>query len=342
VDKLRCGVIGVGGMGANHAAFIEESEIGELVALCDVDKKILKEAAEKFNVEKTYTDFRSMVKDSSLDVVSVCTPHNLHASISIEAMKAKKHVLTEKPIATNLKDAEEMIKTAEENKVQLGVSEEHRYSGAVQLAKKWVEEGRLGKIYLCLCTERFGTWKPRDWGWRGKKEMIGGGSFIDQGHHAVDVLRYIMGDPYECCAYMTRPTEILEGEDVTLAIYKHSSGAISQVHAGWAPGPTQFEMSIYGLKGTIFANGIKASGVVSLFGPLPEKRGFSASMQQPIEIVGKAWRWSKHLAVKKFLNAVIKDEPFEYSGEEGKKNLAAILAAYESVEKGRSIKIRYD
>ena len=345
MDKIRCGVIGIGAMGKNHALFIKESGIGELVSLCDIDTNVLRRAAERFQVEKTYTDFHEMFKDPSLDMVSICLPHYLHSPVSIEAMKAGKHVLTEKPIAISLREAEKMIETAKENNVKLGVAEEHRYAGQIQMAKKWIREGKIGRLYLCSCTERFGGWKPRPWGWRSKKEMIGGGSFIDQGHHAVDLIRYLMGDPYECCAYMARPTEVLEGEEITLAVYKHAENAISQVHAGWAPGPTQFTMSIYGLKGTIMVENVRASGSALLFGPSKknsEQR--EASTNQPIEkveVVGK-WKYTwKYVAIEKFLNAIVKDEPFEYSGEEGKKNLAAVLAAYESSKRGVSVKIRY-
>jgi len=346
MDKIRCGVIGVGAMGKNHALFIKESRIGELTSLCDINRQVLKRAAEQFQVEKVYTDFHEMLNDSSLDMVSICLPHYLHFPVGIEAIKAGKHVLTEKPIAINLKEADEMIETAKEKNVKLGVAEEHRYSGQIQLAKKWIREGRIGKLYLCSCTERFGGWNPRPWGWRSKKDLIGGGSFIDQGHHAVDLIRYVMGDPYECCAYMTRPTGILEGEEVTLAIYKHPGGAISQVHAGWTPGPTRFTMSIYGLTGTIVAKHMRASGTISLFAPSKEKSNKKAtSVNQPLEKIEIAGKWKhtwKYVVIEKFLDAIVKDEPFEYSGEEGKRNLAAILAAYESSKKGISVKIKYD
>jgi len=346
VDKIRCGVIGLGAMGRNHAMFIKESQIGELTSLCDVDRHALRKAAERFQVEKTYTDFHEMLKDPSLDMISLCLPHYLHSPVGIEALKAGKHVLTEKPIAINLKEADKMIEAAKENDVKLGVAEEHRYAGQIQLAKKWIGEGRIGKPYLCSCTERFGGWEPRSWGWRSKSELIGGGSFIDQGHHAVDIIRYVMGDPYECCAYMVRPTGALEGEEITLAIYKHAGGAISQVHAGWAPGPARFTLSIYGLKGTIMADRIRASGSVLLFAPLRKnsnRQGTSANQPiEKVEVAGK-WRYTwKYVAIEKFLNAILKDARFEYSGEEGKKNLAAILAAYESSRRGVSIKIKYD
>jgi len=174
MDKIRCGVIGVGAMGRNHALFIKESQTGELVSLCDIDRNVLKRAAERFQVEKIYTDFHEMLKDTSFDMVSICLPHYLHSSVAVEAMKTGKHVLTEKPIAINLKEADKMIETAKEKNVKLGVAEEHRYSGQIQLAKKWIREGKIGKVYLCSCTERFGGWKLRQWGWRSKKELIGG------------------------------------------------------------------------------------------------------------------------------------------------------------------------
>jgi len=331
MDKIRCGVIGVGGMGAIHAEIIKDSKFGELVALCDIDQQTLKRRAKQFQVEKIYTDYKEMIKDPLLDMVSICLPHYLHGPVGIEAMKAGKHVLTEKPLATSLEEADKMIRASEENNVQLAVSEEHRYACQIQLAKRWIEEGKLGKLYLCSCIERFGRWDPKEWGWRSKKKMIGGGSYIDQGHHAVDLMRYIMGDPIECSAYMARPTRTLEGEEITLAIYKHPNGAISHIHAGWAPGPVQFKISIYGLKGTIISSDdIRRPGTVSFFSSQSEVRREDCSGPPP-----------KYIAVENFLKAIAKNEPFEYSGREGKKNLAAILAAYESVEKGISVKIKY-
>lgn len=95
----------------------------------------------------------------------------------------------------------------------------------------------------------------------------------------------------------------LEGEDITLAIYEHPEEAISQVHAGWAPGPTQFMISIYGLEGTVFVEGIRDHGVVSLCGPSPE------GSSQPIEKVDRVWRWGTEIAVERFTEAIAEDRP---------------------------------
>jgi predicted dehydrogenase len=336
---MQCGIIGLGGMGEMHASIIKDSGLVELVALCDTNRQVLRKMAKQFEVESIYTDFHEIVANPSLDMVIICLPHYLHAPVALAALRAGKHVLTEKPIAISMEEADKMIETARQNNVKLGVSEEHRYGGHVQIAKKWIKEGKLGDLYLCSCTERFDSEieQPAPQGWRNKKEMMGGGSYIDQGHHVVDLMRYIMGDPFECCAYMTRPTQMLEGEDLTLAIYRHSGGAISQVHVGWAPGITQSIMSIFGLKGTIIIDCPHSRyGFVSLFNPTTD------DVPKPIERVEKDWGWATQKAIEKFIKAIEKDESPEYSGEEGKKNLAAILAAYRSAEKGISVKINYD
>ena len=78
MDKIRCGVIGVGSMGAIHAKIIKDSKFGELVALCDINQQTLKQRAKQFQIEKIYTDYKEMINDSSLDMISICLPHYLH------------------------------------------------------------------------------------------------------------------------------------------------------------------------------------------------------------------------------------------------------------------------
>lgn len=141
--KLNSAVIGVGKMGRNHARVY--SEISNLVAVCDLDEKVGDEIANKYNC-KYYKDYKTMLKENKIDVVSIAVQTHLHKKIAMDVIDLGVDLLIEKPIATTVKDALEIIKAAEGKKVKLTVGHIERFNPAVVKLKEIIKNKELGEI----------------------------------------------------------------------------------------------------------------------------------------------------------------------------------------------------
>ncbi|MBQ6715192.1 MAG: Gfo/Idh/MocA family oxidoreductase, partial [Clostridia bacterium] len=146
-DILRVGIIGLGGISRVHIANLLKMENAKIVAVCDINEDRLSAAVEKTGAEG-YADWHELVKRNDIDIVHILTPHYLHAPMSIEALKAGKHVLTEKPMATTLDDAKKMIETAESAKGTLNVIFQNRYNASSVAIRNMIENGELGS-FIC-------------------------------------------------------------------------------------------------------------------------------------------------------------------------------------------------
>src|ERR1039457_6735355 len=144
MDKKRCAVIGIGGIGVWHGQMMKDTGRMDLVAVCDSNAAMKDKAKEKFPETKFYTSYRDMFKREKLDLVGVVTPHNLHAPISIAALNAGINAIVEKPMATRYEDCVAMIKAAKKNKRFVTVFHNRRLDGWFLTAKSVINAGYLG------------------------------------------------------------------------------------------------------------------------------------------------------------------------------------------------------
>src|SRR5271169_3558217 len=150
-DRLRFGVIGAGGIGLEHLSSLSTCPRATAVAIAENNPARAKEATERFKIPRSYTDYRELLEQADIDAVTVALPNYLHAPVAIEALKARKHVLLEKPMAMNAKEASKIIDTAMKMKRTLMVGQNFRFTRAVQMAKMLIQRGDLGDIYHARC-----------------------------------------------------------------------------------------------------------------------------------------------------------------------------------------------
>ncbi|NGQ96523.1 Gfo/Idh/MocA family oxidoreductase [Brevibacillus sp. SYP-B805] len=175
-----------------------------LQVICGRDKAGVREAAEKFGFASWETDWREVIRRDDVDLIDVGTPNNSHAEIVLEAVRAGKHVICEKPLAMNLAEAVKMWRAAEESNVIHMISHNYRFAPAIQFAKKLIAEGRLGKIYHIRASYL------QDWimdpafplVWRLRKEVTGSGALGDIASHILDLARFLVGEISEVCGMM--------------------------------------------------------------------------------------------------------------------------------------------
>ncbi|MCG8500382.1 MAG: Gfo/Idh/MocA family oxidoreductase [Firmicutes bacterium] len=230
MNKYRVGIVGCGNIFPMHAFPVNRLDNAEVVAVCDVKEDRAKKQAEKFNCH-AYLDYKEMIDKAELDVVHICTPHYMHAPVAIYAAKAKKHILTEKPMSIKLEDAEAMIEAAKENGVTLGVIFQNRYNPGSVLIKETLTAGALGKI---LSGRALVAWDRSDEyysksDWKGTWDKEGGGVVIDQAIHTLDLMRWFVDSEIEHidANIGNRSHERVEVEDVAEGIIRYKNGVIT-------------------------------------------------------------------------------------------------------------------
>ena len=194
--EVRIGIIGCGGIAnAKHMPSLAKLENVKMVAFCDIVKEKAEAAAKKFGTEDAavYTDYKELLRDESIEVVHVLTPNKEHSFISIDAMRAGKHVMCEKPMAKTAAEAREMVKVAKETGKKLTIGYQNRQTQAAIYAKKYIESGAMGEIYYAnsYALRRRGT---PNWGVFLNEEEQGGGPIIDIATHSLDVTLYLMNN----------------------------------------------------------------------------------------------------------------------------------------------------
>src|SRR3954470_2569330 len=146
-DRLRCAVIGTGGIGLDHLISLASCPRAASVAIAESHPHRAKEASERFRISRSYSDYRELLDQPDIDAVTIATPNHLHAPVAIAALQARKHVLLEKPMATASKDAIKIIETAKKMKRVVMVAQNFRFNRHTQLAKMTIERGTLGEVY---------------------------------------------------------------------------------------------------------------------------------------------------------------------------------------------------
>jgi len=196
MSKVRIAVIGCGTIANSaHIPSYMANPDCEIVWFCDIIPERAEKAVKEYGCGKAVVDYRDIIKADNVDAVSVCTPNNVHATISIDFLRAGKNVLCEKPAARTYKEALEMQKVCNETGNVLAIGVVNRYREAVNRVKNLIDAGELGEIYQVYASFRAHRSIPGLGGAFTTKEIAGGGVLIDWGVHYLDLLMYCTGDP---------------------------------------------------------------------------------------------------------------------------------------------------
>jgi len=194
--KIKIAVIGCGTIAntAHIPAYMANTDC-EIVYFCDIIFERAEAAAADFGCGKAVADYHEILKDDTVDAVSICTPNNVHASISTDCLRAGRHVLCEKPAARTYEEALEMQKICHETGKILSIGVVNRYRQGVNRIKDLIDAGELGEVYQVYASFRHHRSIPGLGGAFTTKEIAGGGVLIDWGVHFLDLMMYCIGDP---------------------------------------------------------------------------------------------------------------------------------------------------
>ena len=332
MDKFRVALIGCGRVARVHAGALARSPEAVLAVAVDIRRERAEAFAAQYGCEAE-TDWERVLTRADIDAVEICTPHYLHAPMTIAAAKAGKHILTEKPMALSVTDADAMIQAAEENGVTLGVIFQNRYNTASQAARQAVDSGEIGAI---RGARAFLTWNRSDEyyshsDWKGTWDKEGGGVLIDQAIHTIDLVQWLMGPAAELHAtYDTRDHDVINVDDVAEATIRFQNGALASIYANCLyPYDADVFVEIVGEKGLIRiikdVAYIKVGNVTHTVEPV-------ADPDQPTLGPGY-WGQSHAKQINDFFRSVRKGERPYIDGHEGKKAMELVLAMYQSARK---------
>ncbi|MBZ5752492.1 MULTISPECIES: Gfo/Idh/MocA family protein [Metabacillus] len=342
MKKLRVGVIGCGSIAQHrHLPEYVANKNVQLVAVCDINAERAKEVAGKYEVT-AYTSYEDLLRSGEVDAVSVCTPNYLHAPISIAALDTGVHVLCEKPLATSKEEAEAMISAAKRSGKKLMIGHNQRFVSSHQKARQLIHSGEIGKIYSFRTA--FGHGGPEQWsvegkeGWFFQKEKAFIGAMGDLGVHKADLLRFILGEEItEVGAFVeTSAKDFADVDDNAVCVLKTESGIIGTLAASWAYVSKEDNSTIiYGEKAILRLEDDPINSLIVQYAN-GEIVNYQLGKIQSNDEGGQ----NNSFVVEKFVDSVLNDQEPPVSGEEGMKSLEVILAAIESNETRKIIKVQ--
>lgn len=336
---VKWGIIGPGDFARRGIgpALLEASDT-KLTAVYSRSLVRATEFAKDFNADKAYDVFEKFLEDPNIDVVYISTPNKLHAQQSILAANYKKHVLCEKPMAINLKEGEEMVKTCEKNKVKLGVVFQNRYHPAHIKMRDYIYTGELGEIELaCVQLCRGFPRNKQINGWRGDPSMTGLGAIVAQGVHPIDLLRFILDSEVDEVQAMTdkkSPKKSLD--EMVYCLLKFKNGVYATLVSGWYVSNYDNDLRLYGSKSKIVCTGTLG---IPRPGQIGEMILQNDSCQNKINYPVITQNNKMCRLVEEFNKHIIKNTKFDTNGYNGLQMIKIANAISESAQKGKRIKL---
>ena len=334
------GVIGNGRIASKHTESIIGIPEAELIAVCDIIPERAEDFSNRYNA-KAYVDYKELLKREDIDIITIATPSGEHAEIAVAAAKAGKHIMVEKPMAMNLKDADRMIQTCKECGVKLAVIHQNRFNKSVKLLRAALAAGRFGRLTHGQASVRWNRGQEYydQASWRGTK-LQDGGVLMNQSIHNIDLLQWMLGSAESVFGYTTTALRKIEMEDVAGAVIKFKNGAIGLIEAASTIYPKNIEetLNIFGETGSVIVGGIAVNRIEVWEFPESgeeKKKIFAAQESDPPNIYGFGHRE----IIEDMIKAVRTDGVPAVSGEEGRKALEIILAIYKCQETGQPVKL---
>ena len=347
--NIRIGFIGSGWISTVHYDSFKAIGNCEVAAQADIDPERSKAFRKDRPIKKYYKNYRTMLKSPDIDVVTVSVPNFMHGPFAIEALKAGKHVIVEKPLCVRLEESEEIAHLAKKNGLMVGYAEELCYIPKFERLKQIADSGALGDIYMVKqCEKHGGPYSP--WFWT--RDGAGGGILMDMGCHAIEFCRWFMGKKKvksvsaHCGKFLHTWAEV---EDHVMLTMEFEDGKLAHVESSWAlQGGMSSTAEVYGTKGVAYGDLLSGMGLKVFtpdgYPPMdfnkaqaggPDSRGWTTPDFE--------WLWNNGYPqeMADFLDCIRTGSTPMESASDGDAVLEIMLAAYHSAGTGRRVQLPF-
>jgi UDP-N-acetyl-2-amino-2-deoxyglucuronate dehydrogenase len=336
---FRIVVVGCGRISERHFEAIAATPGLRVAAVCDEIEERARAAAQRLGVP-AFTSYREMLGETEADVAAICTPSGLHPRHGMLAAERGLHVISEKPMATRIDEANALVRACDRANVHLFVVKQNRLNPSVQLLRRAVDKDRFGRIYMANTTVRWQ--RPQDYydqaPWRGTWEFDGG-AFMNQASHYVDMIQWLVGPVDSISAKTATLARRIESEDSGVAILRFRNGAIGTIEVTMLTYPRNLEgsITIMGEKGTVKIGGTALNRIEHWeFAEADEDDREAEELRaapNPLSVYG-----SGHQPYYQNVLQVLRGVALPGTdGREGRRSLELILGIYEAARTGRDV-----
>lgn len=331
-NQLGWGIVGLGRIATEEIApAVNSLTNSTLRGVASRDALRAKEFAARHGAQQAYDDYRALLDDPAVNAVYIATPNGMHADQVVDAARAGKHVLCDKPLATTVADAERALAECDAAGVRLGVMFQTRNHEGMSDIRRLLSDGEIGPVKLAQLELGPGRMLPK--GWRTDPSLAGVGVMNNMGVHAYDLLRYLLS------AEVTEVTAVadiepgFEVDTMTLALLRFDNGALAYVNANQSVPNSQPNLTIYGTEGTVLGRNVMRP---NLRGSISVVVGSSTS-EREVSTAG-----SYVATVGNFAEAVLQGHDPSPSGLDGLRSVELTEAMSRSVTERRSVALGAD
>jgi predicted dehydrogenase len=340
--KVKVGIIGSAFEADIHAdSFRLMPEEAEVIAVASPTPGNAAKLAGKFGIPNVYTDYREMLKNPEIEMVTIAAPNYLHCQMTIDAANAGKHVVCEKPLSVTLEEADRMIEICKKQGVLLMYAEELYFTPKYLKAKEMADQGAFGDLYLVKQSEKhFGP--HADWFWDVNRS--GGGVFMDMGCHGIAFSWWFLGRPKLLSVTAQMGTYVhrdkTRGDDNSICILEFEGNKIAMIENSWArTGGMDDRIEVYGSEGCTYGNLHMGNALPTFsekgFGYAVEKAPSTQGWSYPV--FEELWNYGFPQEMAHFARCVRgKEEPI-CTGEDGRFVQEVLFAGYQSAGSGSKV-----
>jgi myo-inositol 2-dehydrogenase / D-chiro-inositol 1-dehydrogenase len=344
--RVKVGIIGSQFEADIHAeSFRLMPDEAEVVAVASPTPGNAEQFAKRHRLPRWFTDYRQMLAEPDIEMITIAAPNALHAQMTVDAARAGKHVVCEKPLCMTLEEADWMVETCQKQGVLLLYAEELFFTPKYVKAKQMADEGAFGSVYLVKQAEKhFGPHAP--WFW--DVDRSGGGVFMDMGCHGIAFCHWFLGRPRIKSVYCQMNTHVhldkTRGEDDCICILEFENNAKGLVENSWARrGGMEDRVEIYGDGGVTYADLHMGNALPTYsesgYGYAVEKAPSTKGWSYPV--FEELWNYGFPQEMHHFARCVRgKDSP-QATGEDGRLVQEILLAGYQSAGIGAKVTLPF-
>jgi predicted dehydrogenase len=339
---LNVAIVGAGNISRAHLTALADSSAGKIVGLYDADASRAAQRSAEFSIGKVYPSWEELLDDPRVDVVAVLVPPDLHARFSIEALRAGKHVVSEKPMAADLSECDAMVAAARSAERRLFVVQNRIYSHAYERAQELIASGAIGTVFLAQSN---GFEGPRTvWGAPWLADARGGnGVLMAQSVHPMYTLRWFFGDVVQVNATMgTNKVIEMAGEDTAIVIVRFASGVLAELTAtfGLAKGPFDHAIFAYGTDGYVEIGSRSRNSAQPQTLRAISPKTFGDDETHDLELPPETNRSGQFQRMwEDYLQSIEAGRPARVSDLDARKAVEVLLAAHRSSELGQVVRL---